>query len=67
MECSKEEFEKFDTELFHVRMLTEAMTDALKYFETENGQCSSVIYLSEIILDKIDNILKENEKVLAES
>lgn len=61
---TKEEFEKLDKELFHISMLLTAMLDALKYFETETTQCSSIIYFGEVILDKINETLKENEKIL---
>ena len=63
---TKEEFRKVDNDLFHLSMLFGVMLDALKHFEAETTQCSAIIYLGEVIEEKIKNLLTENDKILLE-
>lgn len=61
---TKDEFRKFDNDLFNINLLFESMLLALKYFESETSQCGEIVYFGEIIQGKIKDILNKNDKIL---
>lgn len=63
MEIEKQ-LQKIIDDLLDTNMLLEVMLGALRYFETENGQGCEIIYLGELIEEKIKNILNYNDEII---
>ena len=60
----KEQIKKIEGDLCDMKMLYTVMLDAFRYFESENGQGTPIIYLCELIDDRFKNILNQIDEML---
>jgi hypothetical protein len=62
---TKKQLKKIEGDLADTRMLYNVMLDALKYYEMETTQCTSIIYLCKIINERFGSILNEIDENFA--